>query len=372
MPAVIKGIGTAIPDNVRPTEYWVEQVKLITRPSAKQERVLGELYRRTEIKQRASVLTIPGEDLTDFFPQPTDAEDTGPGTAERMQRYCQDSVPLAVTSAKQALAASGTEATDITHLVTVSCTGFYAPGLDINLINSLNMRSTTLRTNIGFMGCHGSMNGLRVASALVTADHSATVLLCATELCSLHFQYGWETDNLVANSLFADGSASLVIRYDEAAPSANKELNSAGSANQFILVDSTSMLLADTTDVMHWSIGNHGFRMHLSARVPSIVSKHLPPFLSGWLAQHGLRIADIAGWSVHPGGPKILDAVAQCLELPDECIADSQAILNECGNMSSPTVLFILQRLAARNVKGPCVMLGFGPGLTIEAALLTR
>src|SRR6185312_7307169 len=134
----------------------------------------------------------------------------GPTTGERMRIYAEEAGPLAVRAAKIALAEAATPAADITHLVTVSCTGFAAPGVDYSLIRGLGMASTVQRTHVGFMGCHGALNGLRVANAFASADPNARVLLCAVELCSLHYYYGNEADKLVANAIFADGAAAIV------------------------------------------------------------------------------------------------------------------------------------------------------------------
>jgi predicted naringenin-chalcone synthase len=203
------------------------------------------------------------------------------------------------------------------------------------------------------------MNGLRVAQAYAAGDPNARILLCAAETCSLHFQYGWGQDRLVANSLFADGAAAVLIQSQQ---SMNSESPS--------IIDSASYIIPDSGDQMLWRIGDNGFEMHLASTVPSLIEEWLPTFLSNWLAEHKLAVADIAGWSVHPGGPKILDAVQSSLNLAPESLAPSREILATCGNMSSPTVFFILQKLQRRNVKGHCVVLGFGPGLTVEAALL--
>jgi predicted naringenin-chalcone synthase len=176
------------------------------------------------------------------------------------------------------------------------------------------------------------------------------------EACSLHFQYGWGPDKLVANSLFADGSAAAII--------------GTGIGSGPRVVDSASYIVPESADQMLWRIGDHGFEMHLAATVPSLIQEWLPNFLTEWLSQHKLTITDIAAWAVHPGGPKILDSVQTSLNLSSEQLSDSREILATCGNMSSPTVFFIMQKMQRRNVKGHCVVLGFGPGLTVEAALL--
>ena len=185
----------------------------------------------------------------------------------------------------------------------------------------------------------------------------ATVLLCATELFSLHFQQGWNTDNVLPNALFADGSAAIVGK--PAAPGENWTCQATGS-----------YLLPESNADMTWRIGDHGFQMTLSRRVPTLIAENLRPWLEQFLATHNLTIADIGSWAVHPGGPGILDAVRTSLSLPADALDVSRAVLADCGNMSSPTILFIVERLRQKSASLPCMMLAFGPGLAIEAALL--
>ena len=324
-------------------------------------RGLPALFRRTQVQTRSSVVLEPlvGSEPRQSFYWPTRGpQDHGPTTASRMQRYAQESVPLAAAAAEQALATATLPPMAITHLVTVSCTGFFAPGLDILLINRLRLSPTVGRLHVGFMGCHGTLNALRAAQAWVDANPAAAVLVCAVEICSLHFQYGCDPDKLVANALFADGAAALVGKP------------STGRDEAWRVVASGSYLMPDAEDGMTWRIGDHGFAMTLSPRVPDLIAQHLRPWLETWLASAGRRLDEIRSWAIHPGGPRILTCVAQSLELAEAAIRPSAEILAECGNMSSPTVLFILQRLQQQGAQRPCVVLGFGPGLVAEAALL--
>jgi predicted naringenin-chalcone synthase len=314
-----------------------------------------------------------------------------------MQRYAAESLPLAARAGAEALARAGVSPQEITHLITVSCTGFFAPGIDIGLIKRLQLPSTVGRLHVGFMGCHGVLNALRAATATVDSDPSAVVLICAVELCSLHYQYGGEADKLVANALFADGAAAIVGRGSDVggqrsdvgsqrsevggllpSPVHGRGAGGEGSlkpqATHLIppwrVVSSGSYLLPDAEDAMTWRIGDHGFEMTLSPRVPDLICRHLRPWMSSWLATAGRRLEDIRSWAIHPGGPRILTAVAEALQLPPAAIDPSAEILAECGNMSSPTVLFVVERLQEQKAETPCVMLGFGPGLVAEAALL--
>jgi predicted naringenin-chalcone synthase len=208
------------------------------------------------------------------------------------------------------------------------------------------------------MGCHAAFNALTAARYAAASDPDARVLVCCVELCSLHLAYGTDPGKLVANSLFADGSAAAVIGQAGNGDSAGWQME-----------DFSSCLLSDSSDAMTWNIGDHGFEMVLSAGVPEIIRRQLPAWCKGWLAEHDLQISDIAGWAIHPGGPKILTAVADALSLAPNDLRFSREILSRYGNMSSTTVLFILQEMADR-VGGPVVAIGLGPGLVAEGMLL--
>jgi predicted naringenin-chalcone synthase len=201
---------------------------------------------------------------------------------------------------------------------------------------------------------------------LTSSDSAARVLLCAAELCSLHFQYGWDAERAVANSLFADGAAAVVgaalpLPHGRPGP----------GSGYWRVAGSGSYLVADTEDVMTWRIGDHGFEMSLSPRVSQLIGEHLRPWLRGWLAREGFALGEVASWAIHPGGPRVLDAVEAALSLDRRATAASREVLASYGNVSSPTVLLILDRLRGLGAARPCVALAFGPGLTIEATLFT-
>ena len=358
----IRGIGTAVPPRTALQDEAAELSPLFCGADERQARMLKVLYRKSGVRTRHSVALRGDEgslvERTPYFPLPTHDGDLGPTTAQRMAWYEQEAPSLAEASARRALDESKTAGDEITHLVTVSCTGFYSPGIDEHLVRALGISREVRRTHVGFMGCHGALNGLRAADAHLGQDADARVLLCAVELCSLHFAYGWDPEMLVANSLFADGAAALVGTA------------SAEPATPWRVRDTASCLMPDSVDAMTWRIGDHGFRMTLSPRVPDLIREHLAPWLGLWLSGHGLTPAEVGSWAVHPGGPRIVDAVEDALCLGRGRLDESREILATHGNMSSPTVLFLLDRLRAREAPGPCVALAFGPGLVAEAALL--
>lgn len=357
---LIRGFGTATPAHRIAQDRAAAQAKAFGDYTGRQARLLEALYQRSRVKTRGSVLLEPGSDgiRQSFFPASGHAADRGPTTRERLERYAQDAPPLARTASERALQAARMPAQEITHLVTVSCTGFAAPGVDIRLTKELGLPPTVERTHVGFMGCHGALNGLRVAAALAQQDPRARVLVCAVELCSLHFRYGWDEDGLVANALFADGAAACVITSSD------------GAALGLQVRATGSCLVPDSEEAMGWRIGDHGFEMRLDPSVPELIARHLQPWLAGWLSRQGLSIGQVGSWAIHPGGPRIIRSVVAGLGLPEAAAEVSRAVLAEHGNMSSPTVLFILQRLQQLGSPMPTVALAFGPGLVAEAVLL--
>jgi predicted naringenin-chalcone synthase len=284
-------------------------------------------------------------------------DDSGPTTAQRMQHYVKHAGPLALQAARRALDQSRVAPSELTHLVTVSCTGFHAPGVDFELIRELCLSPDIERTNVGFMGCHGALNGLRVARAYAEADNQSRILICATELCSLHYYYGWDPQKMIANALFADGAAAVVGG------------DAGAHTNAWRLTASGSHVFADTADAMTWTVGDRGFEMALAKKVPGLIAANLRPWLETFLRRHDLSVACIASWAIHPGGPRILSAVEESLGIAAGATWASREVFAQLGNMSSPTVLMILDRLRQANSPRPCVALGFGPGLAVEAAL---
>lgn len=358
----LAGVGTAVPELKVSQSQALELARPYGPRTADQERIQRILYRRTGIRSRASVTLVgpagaprPGP----LFPPPVGPDDPGPGTGPRLRLYEEAAPELAAAAARNALADAGVDPTAVDHLIVVTCTGFLAPGIDVHLVRELGLKPTVSRMQVGFMGCHGAFIGLRHAAALAAAAPSAVVLVVAVELCSLHFQYGWQPEQAVANALFADGAAAAVVSGAEATGASGPRLRGSGS-----------WLAAESEDAMTWRIGDHGFVMTLSAQVPNVIRERLAGQIDPWLAAYGLGREDVGSWAVHPGGPRILTAAAQAIGLEEGSLAASREVLATHGNMSSPTILFVLERLRSTNAPLPWVALAFGPGLTTEAALL--
>lgn len=368
MSFVIHGLAAAHPPDYVTPEDGLGIARFLAGPDVRTSTWLGPVYAHSGANRRYLVLAGPvARDIltgtrhthSPFLPR-SERDGVGPTTEERMRIYAAEAGPLALRAARPALREAGFAPHEVTHLVTVSCTGFTAPGVDRALIMGLGLPPTVQRTHVGFMGCHGALNGLRVARALALAEPGSRVLLCAVELCSLHYHYGNVADKLVANAIFADGAAAVAGMTSDNPRD-----------NQWKLAASGSCLIPETASDMGWTVGNHGFEMTLSRRVPGLIAAHLRPWLDRWLGEHGLTVGAVGSWAVHPGGPKILDAVEDALGLPQSALAASRQVFADYGNMSSPTVLFILDRLRRSAAPRPCVALGFGPGLVAEGAIFT-
>jgi predicted naringenin-chalcone synthase len=271
-----------------------------------------------------------------------------------MAAYASEAPEIAAPACAEALDEARWTAASVTHLVTASCTGFEAPGVDLALLERLGMSRTVRRTHIGFMGCHAAINALRIADALARCGER--VLLCCVELCSLHLRYRPTADQVVANALFADGAAAAVV----------------GPADRGLarIRATASAVFPGTRDAMSWRVGDFGFEMRLDQSVPDHIRAQARPWIDEWLTGHGLRTTDIASWCIHPGGPRVLTAVEEALGIGHGATLASRDVLARHGNMSSATALFILREQLSPGWRGPGLMISFGPGLSAEAALL--
>lgn len=411
--ASIIGIGTACPENTMTQTEALSMFTDIVCVDEREKRLAKVLFRKSGVRNRHLVVphtvayawcqpsavavsgdgsaAVRGELLKapETLPDVVPGKSAGPTTSERMQMYREFASGLALQSAELALADAQVEAREITHLITVTCTGFDSPGVDFELINRLGLPATTQRVNIGFMGCHAAINGLRTAMAISRSDPNAKVLMTAVELCSLHYRFQWEMEHVIGNALFADGSASVVVGNSESLRTPSAEIATAATANfgaaktrpdsTWKLAGCGSVLIPDSSEAMSWKVGDYGFQMMLTNEIGEMIQGALECWLVDWLGKFELTLADIDLWGVHPGGPRILSAVQDSLALTNDDLATSRSILERYGNMSSPTVLFILQDFVTaqfergENTSGSnCLLLAFGPGLVAEIALLQR
>ncbi len=268
-----------------------------------------------------------------------------PSTGERMQVYARTAPPLAM----QAITGlPGCE--DVTHIVLASCTGFVAPGLDQIIARKLRLRGDVERVSIGFMGCYAGITALRTAAHIVRSDPQAKVLVLAVELCTLHLQQTDDLEALLAMGQFADGAAAAIV---------------SAKGSGLVLGESISAQLEDSEELICWTIGDSGFVMHLSGAVPGRIADALERHDISRHICGGEPVGNLAAWAVHPGGKSILDAVERGLDLPEDRLLVSRSVLNNFGNMSSATVLFVIEKLMEKRPQSG-VALAFGPGLAME------
>lgn len=333
-------------------------------PGKRSRRLIKGIYDHSGIDTRYSVLPdfCPGADPV-LFREDENGRIIEPSTQARNRYFAECARKLVVEAGRKAIDhSSGFSAGDITHVITVSCTGFYNPGPDLDLVLGLDLPASTERYNLGFMGCYAAFPAMRMADLFCRARPDAVVLVVCIELCSLHLQLNEDADSLLANSLFADGAAGMLISARTPAPD-----------RPALAIDSFASALAPEGAVdMAWEVGDRGFDIRLSTYVPNIIAQNIQAIVESVLEKSPWTKEQIGTWAVHPGGRSIVDKIEEGLGLPAEMLADSRQVLQDCGNMSSVTVLFVLRRLLQRaglNEPEPVCAMAFGPGLTIETGL---
>lgn len=309
---------------------------------------LAQLFTAAHVQQRQFAVS-----LDEYYAQPRTV-------GERMADFQRLAPPLAHAALTSALAKAAIPASAIADFITVSCTGYAAPGLDVVLARDLAMPREVRRVNVGHMGCYGAMVGLRQALATTRAYPGSTAAVLCTELTGLHFMPTDDEEVLTSFALFGDAAAAVVLRDDPTASGPE-------------LVEATSLADFASADQMSWTITDQGFVMTLSPRVPVTLRRNIGTAMERLLAPQNLTTRDITHWLVHPGGPSILEAIERKLTLTPEQMAISWQMLRDHGNCSSATVLLILEELMRSGTPKHGewgVMMAFGPGLTLEACLL--
>lgn len=278
-------------------------------------------------------------------------------TAQRMAAYEQFAPALAEEAASKAMQDSGIKPAQVTDLIVVSCTGFSAPGVDVELIERLRLPRTVRRMMVGFMGCFGAISGLRTAVGTCAAGRDAIALVVCVELCSLHMRADSSAQNQVASALFADGAAAAVL-----SSSGHSHIGDDSCSEVGRVTAGASLVIPEGKNWMTWRITDAGFAMTLSRHVPAALATHLSAFVES------TSLLRPRNFVIHPGGPGILDAAASALGADAEPgIEASRAILRNFGNMSSATILFVLREMTKMSCTLPATLLAFGPGLTIES-----
>lgn len=336
------------------------------------KRLVATSFNASGIERRYSAIAEwdgpPAEGDPVFFEAGT-GRFLNPSTGTRNAVFATEATELFTRVAATALnAADGIEPADVTHVITVSCTGFFAPGPDYRIVRTLGLNPDVQRYHLGFMGCYAALPALRQAQTICRADPDAVVLVASVELCTLHVRTSNDPDTIVGSSLFADGAAAAVIT--------GKDLPATGPLLQ--LDHFETVLTPVGEEAMAWNIGDNGFEMVLGTYVPHIIDEHIVGALDPLLEREpGLRerpYRDIEHWAIHPGGRSILDKIEAKLDLDTEQLLPARETLRDYGNMSSATVMVVLQKILRATTPGAtervCSM-AFGPGLTVETALLT-
>jgi alpha-pyrone synthase len=359
----ITAIGTANPQNKHNQSDIAEFMVRAMQLNDPEARKLRALYRATGIESRYSVLEDYGKKQDfDFYSNDENLEPF-PSTKKRLHLYRTHSLKLSLDSIHACLDKHPDfKLSSITHLVVVSCTGMYAPGLDIDIVKALGLPLHIQRLCINFMGCYAAFNALKLADSFCRADVASRVLVVCTELCSIHFQKENTEDNMLSGALFSDGSAALLV---ESTP--RKGLN-LGLENFYC------GLAPEGEHEMTWTVGDLGFEMKLSSYVPQVIRKGIKQLTTSLLEGISREFSDVSYFAIHPGGKKILEAVEGELGLSKAQNLLAYEVLRNYGNMSSPTVLFVIQELCRKlnGVDGGKRILSFafGPGLTLESMLL--
>jgi len=340
--ASISGIGTALPPPLDQHDAWEEFFSTHYDHS----RVARRLWHDVGVETRHAVVDPREEDLS------------GASTAVRMGRFVEQVLPLGKAAINAALTAADSTADDVGLFTVVSCTGYATPGVDVLLARDLAMPESTQRLHVGHMGCYAALPALAAVSDAAVARGKTGLVLCA-ELTSLHIQPPTdELDQVVAHALFSDAVVAAVV--EPGAPGLE-------------LVDFHAATDAANAEHMTWHVTDQGFRMRLSPRVPAILGAHVLSVTEQLLGRNGLGLGDVDHWAVHPGGPRVISAVAGRLGLSVDDVAVSRDVLRDHGNCSSATILLVLDELVRRRSPKSgehIVAMAFGPGLTLFLALL--
>ena len=361
MPAYIHSIATAVPETFAKQEKVRDLMKSRFEGDRRTQAILHRVYSQSGIEKRHTVLHDFHSGSDDSFFNRAFSEHSCPSTSERNEKYTQEAIPLFLNVGEQLLNQNPElDKNSITHVITISCTGFFAPGPDFEIVRGLKLNPSTQRYHIGFMGCYAAFQGMKMAKAFCEADPDAVVMVIATELCSLHFQKKNDPDTLIASSVFADGAAGMIVSAKQ-------------PTHGFEMKAFTSSLAYEGEKDMAWTIGDSGFNMTLSSYVPDIISANLEDVITPLFESLKTTKEEIDLWAVHPGGRAIVDKVEETLGLQDDQVRSSRKVLAEFGNMSSVTVLFVLNDILLQKPdSGKTILpIAFGPGLTIETGLFT-
>jgi len=352
----ILGIGTAVPEYRLNQADTAQRLSEALRDNTDSARWAKRLFKQCGVENRYTCepnLLESAEDCRYFSQQSLQAV---PTTAERMAIYKRESVPLALRAARNALHDGQADASEISHLITVSCTGQFLPGMDTQLVQQLGLAPDVKRIPLNFLGCAAGLRAVCLAKELAAHQHDAKVLIVSVELCTLHIQPSSKREDLFGASFFGDGASACIVGH------ASEE----GYGGQFLLGDDRSIVLQGGAEEMVWEVGNFGFDLYLSTTIPKLIGQFVPEQITTLCGDEPIDL-----WAIHPGGRGIIEKLADVYGLSDEQTRPSRTILRDYGNMSSATILFVLKEMkreleGAKKEMRSGIALAFGPGLTCE------
>jgi predicted naringenin-chalcone synthase len=360
----IVSISTAVPSFKHAQNDILNFMQNVYAMNEVEKRKLKFLYHQSAIETRYSVLPdySLNADEWQFYPASENLEPF-PNLELRMNWYNKTASGLSIKAIKKCIDQKISKE-QITHLITVSCTGMSAPGLDLQIMEAMDLSKNIFRTSINFMGCYAAIHGMKLADAFCKNDKNAKVLVVCTELCTLHFQKETTADNIASGLLFGDGSAAILITHNDS--------NLAGLKMENFY----SEVGFNGKEHMSWQLSSSGFLMKLSGYVPELIEQDFKQFLQNALQNASMNEEEISHWCIHPGGKRILSSIEKSTLISNDDLQYSYRVLNDYGNMSSPTILFVLKEimdsLENKNEKKANIFgAAFGPGLTMETFILS-
>ncbi|WP_340017058.1 type III polyketide synthase [Paenibacillus sp. FSL K6-1318] len=357
----ILGMGTALPAHAVAQSDIAELIASSLQERPDLARFARRIFKSCGVETRYTVEPSYLGSLEECRYLPSGDVSDIPTTEERMNTYKREALPLGIEAAERALKDSGVSPKSITHIITVSCTGQYLPGLDVMLIRHLGLSARVNRLPLIFQGCAAGLKAIQMARDVVQGAPGSQVLVVCVELCTLHFQPVQDREALFAASFFGDAASSCVVGTPEPQ---HKNVLSLGTGY--------SVLLPDSTEDMTWEVGNLGYDLYLSPRIPKLLGVHLEEELR--LLLQSEQLPEL--WAIHPGGRGIVDSVQNVMKLRDEQTKYSRDVLRTFGNLSSNTILFVLNAMredmkAQEQSSTEGVAMAFGPGLTAELMKFT-
>jgi predicted naringenin-chalcone synthase len=360
----ITSIATATPAHRHEQKNILPFMQQVYAMNEADKRKMKFLYHQSGIGIRYSVLPDYGLLANDwlFYPA-TENLEPFPDLDLRMKWYNKNASPLSVDAIEKCIDGKISKE-KITHLITASCTGMSAPGLDLQIMEAMGLPSNIFRTSVNFMGCYAAIHALKLADALSRGNKDVNIIIVCTELCTLHFQKQNSIDNIASSLLFGDGAAAVLVTHDD-----NK-------LKGLRIKDFYSEVAIKGKQHMSWQLSSTGFLMKLSAYLPDLIEEDFNWLVENALQHASINKSEISHWCIHPGGKKILSAIQKSINIPEEALKQSYNVLRDYGNMSSPTILFVLKEIMdelknREKQKAKIFGAAFGPGLTMETFILS-